>query len=246
MEYLIRKGADVNAVNDWDQTPLHQVSWQLWHRDASAAELLIARGADPEHEDNRRYTPLHIAVRHGNFPVVELLLRKGANVEGSPDDQSPLLTTVYAEYDNPEKMAQLLIDYGAKVDSTADGKHAPLRVAAQQGQLKMAALLLNAGANPLLEASDHFTPFHVAVFNGNIEMTRLLLQKGADINSTSNVFFPAIYIAAQKGNTEMIKLLIANGANVNLRARGWSPLQIARNHHHEEATQLLEQHGAVE
>lgn len=72
-EALIKAGAIVNCSNDDGVTPLHCANT------ARAAELLIEAGAELDAQDEGGKTPLHFAVLRGVVPVIEVLLRHGAN-----------------------------------------------------------------------------------------------------------------------------------------------------------------------
>jgi ankyrin repeat protein len=72
-----------------------KMSWSIWaaaqYGDLLAVATKIAARADLVNlEDEYGYTPLHFAAQHGHIPVVEYLIRKGANVNASKCGASPL------------------------------------------------------------------------------------------------------------------------------------------------------------
>jgi ankyrin repeat protein len=82
---LVDRGAQVDARNRDDVTPLHQA---VRARNLAVVELLLARGADPNARDKRGSTPLHRAVSSTGAsgtagvdaaPFVAALLARGAN-----------------------------------------------------------------------------------------------------------------------------------------------------------------------
>lgn len=84
---LIAKGADVNALDTRQWTPLH-IAAQRGHGDLIG--LLVDHGADIEALNNQGCTPLYLAVNCGYPKAMEVLLQHGANafVLG-PDGLSP-------------------------------------------------------------------------------------------------------------------------------------------------------------
>ncbi|PHJ20148.1 ankyrin repeat-containing protein [Cystoisospora suis] len=74
--FLSANPSMINAKNEEDMTALHLAS-DRGHADI--VELLLAKGADPNLQDNCGETALHVAVVAGNVAVASLLLR------GRPD-----------------------------------------------------------------------------------------------------------------------------------------------------------------
>lgn len=76
MEYLIARGANVQARSDADFTPLHQAAAQ---GTPATIELLVRHGADVNARSVAGHTPLFNAVNMNHPSNVEALLRLGAN-----------------------------------------------------------------------------------------------------------------------------------------------------------------------
>ena len=96
---LLDLGADVNARDQWQRTPLHLA------KNETIAKLLLDHGADVHARDIEQQTPLH---RARNAAMVKLLLDHGA--EASVRDiaqRSPLHVA------KNEAMVNLLLDHGA-------------------------------------------------------------------------------------------------------------------------------------
>jgi len=82
---VIGEGANVNAISEFGETPLHSA---LYHGDSeSVIRLLLERGADVNTRNAKDYgkTPLHIACGYQSPLVVQLLLGYGSDVN-APDD----------------------------------------------------------------------------------------------------------------------------------------------------------------
>lgn len=83
-EYLIRNGADVNALasNATKVRPLHSA---VARRHAEISKLLVDRGADVNARQQGGFTPLHGAAFGGSLEIAALLLDKGADINAKTD-----------------------------------------------------------------------------------------------------------------------------------------------------------------
>lgn len=68
VQLLIEHGANINAKNEYDQTPLHAASSK------EMAAYLINKGANVNIQDNYGNSPLHWAAKHNHLGVLETLL----------------------------------------------------------------------------------------------------------------------------------------------------------------------------
>lgn len=75
VEWLVAQGANINAVDTYQRTPLH-------HRSASwkgGVDCLLSLGANIEARDYQGHTPLHAAADSHKSESIRALLLKGAN-----------------------------------------------------------------------------------------------------------------------------------------------------------------------
>jgi hypothetical protein len=81
VQICIRKGADVNAADDWlGATALHLAAFKGF---SEIVELLIRSGADVNAMDKEGLTPLHGAAVWGREEVLLFLIEKGAGVNAT-------------------------------------------------------------------------------------------------------------------------------------------------------------------
>jgi ankyrin repeat protein len=109
---LIEYGADTNARDVDDETPLYTASITI-HRHPeypSTIRLLLDHGADVNARTKDGSTPLLLASREETFEGVRLLLEHGADV-GAEDNMGR--TTFQVAGGNPE-ILELLSEHGAE------------------------------------------------------------------------------------------------------------------------------------
>jgi ankyrin repeat protein len=114
---IVALGADVNARNAWQRTPLHLAAraGQL-----EAAEALIARGARIDAVDRDYATPLFNAVESGRAEMAKALLTAGADpdLKADPRDRTHTPLTV-ASFQGRIEMVELLLAGGADINLPA-------------------------------------------------------------------------------------------------------------------------------
>lgn len=105
----IDEGADVNAKDYCEWTPLHDAVRFGWVR---IVHLLLDNGANVDAKNNGGWTPLHLAVFGNRFGITILLLENNANPNVTDNNGStPLYLAVST---NNKEIEQLLINAGAK------------------------------------------------------------------------------------------------------------------------------------
>jgi len=72
---LVKRGADVNAVNMSNRTSLHFLA--AYSNNSGIAKLMIDHGANVNAKDKYGRTPLHYAAKKGNLKVADVIRRHG-------------------------------------------------------------------------------------------------------------------------------------------------------------------------
>ncbi|MDR2377207.1 MAG: ankyrin repeat domain-containing protein [Puniceicoccales bacterium] len=133
---LLEKGANPNATNNWDETPLHYVVWpevcsscvsisaENVERSLTILRLLLDKGADINALENDRRTPLQVAVGRGNGEIIRLLLKEGAAFDVR-DEQGKTPLHMAVECDDPNYV-YLLLEKGADGTSQTARGFTPL------------------------------------------------------------------------------------------------------------------------
>lgn len=107
----LARGADVNARDDDERTPLFSA---VLGGSVALAGLLLESGADVNARDNQGFTALHYAAQEQLAPFARLLLAKGADVNlRDQDGATPLWRAVFS---GPSEVVLVLLKAGAKPD----------------------------------------------------------------------------------------------------------------------------------
>ena len=203
------------------------------------ARILIEAGAELNE-------PLIAAGSVDNWPVAELLLDRGAAIDGT-GGWSPLEEALYW---NSQNAIALLLERGAKVqnlriaaglgltdlietffDADGDLKPEAGRIDWPFGSLEMIARSNHKarGKQMLADRINSWSQdrvgiidnaFVYACMHGHIEAAKLLLAKGAQINSIPGGFDytgTGLHYAALNGHRPMIKFLLDHGADRNIK-----------------------------
>ena len=143
-EFLLANKADVNAKDNSQSTPLHQVVAASGEH-VDLVELLITHKADVNAADTNGLTPLHYATLADNGKAVKLLLTHGAHpdVREKVDGNTPLIIATGKGY---KDVAEVLLANGADVNA-ADKKGTPLAWAIHTGHPDIAKLLRQHGGH---------------------------------------------------------------------------------------------------
>ncbi len=111
-----------------------------------AASLLDENIIGVDHRYEHGNTALYLAVRGRHLELVRLLLSRHANVNlAGMDGDTPL--HIIATLDDPQGIAELLIQVGAEVNRPNNDGATPLHGAANFGNIRLAEVLLRHGAN---------------------------------------------------------------------------------------------------
>lgn len=192
---LLHYAAAANGVEDeLQRTPPNAVE---------IVRLLLDRGADPDglstsYGGGENQTPLCLLVSSWHpfqagvqAGLVELLVERGARVDGLGDDGMPLATALVFGYTGA---AEALARSGARVDNVffAAGLGDLERVLTfftSEGELKRSAagsfVSPTLGAREIEPSEALQEALHFAVTHGRLEVAEALVERGASVNGVS-------------------------------------------------------------
>lgn len=142
---LLKQHADINAAQGDGATALH---WAAYRDDLEMARMLLQAGADVKAATREgAITPLFMACTNGSAPMIEALLKAGANVNSTKSNGTTPLMTAAAS--GNVAAVKVLLDAGAwvNVKEEAHGQTAVMFAAALD-RADVVKLLIERGADP--------------------------------------------------------------------------------------------------
>jgi len=127
LKYLVSKGADVKAKNNYDKIPLHFAA--EYNPELEIAKYLFSLNADIEAKQKNGGTLLLVAAwSNPNVDVLKFLVAQGANVNAKNDADGTVLHSAAQRNPNIE-ILKYLISQGADVNAKNNAGRMPLDVA---------------------------------------------------------------------------------------------------------------------
>lgn len=197
VDRLLAAGANPNARNDYNSTPLAEAAVV---GNPTVIGKLLKAGADVEAANADGQTALMVVARSSNLEAAQLLLKAGAQVNAREAWRGQTALMWAAAQSQPE-MVRLLIKHGADVNArsrlthferqvTAEprmqqrppGGFTPLLYAARSGCLACARELVRGGADINTPDPEGITPLIMADLNFSFDVAAFLVKEGAQLN----------------------------------------------------------------
>ena len=243
IQLLLLNGADLEARDESEQTPLHFVAQKGLN---DTLRDLLQKGANIEARDKWGLTPLCIAASKGQDGITRILLENGADIQARTHDGQTAL--YYAVLNDRETITRILLENGADIEAKDNMQDTPLHKAAYEGHKSIVQTLMYYGAD--IEAKNEFeqTPLHLAVHSGYDVIVLKLLDSGADVESRDSFGYTPLHEAAFHCFTETTpRILCERGANIKAKdIDGRTPLYLTLKSENQEMVRLLREKGAVE
>jgi len=246
MKTLLQNGANVNAKDSYDYTPIMYAAKGASSKALNAVKYVIKKGAQVNAKNYYESNALKLAVLADNGDIVKFLVEKGA--EG---DVSNLLMVAVGYGKELTKSIKVLVNKGADVNKVCQHTNdTMLIIAAQKNHMEIVKFLLKKGANFQVKCHSRFwcsgkdTLIYAANF-GNLDIVKSLLAKGANINIQDKIGDSPLMLAARNGYEDVTQYLLDQGAHVNLiNDKGYSALTYAYEQGHEKIFEQLKTKGA--
>ncbi|WP_017303042.1 ankyrin repeat domain-containing protein [Spirulina subsalsa] len=184
---------------------------------------------------------LQCAVENNNLPLVQLLLKRGADPnQPNPQGQTALHKSV--ERNNLE-LTQLLLDGGATVNVVDQNQQSPLYLVQDNA---IAQLLIQRGADVNLNTPNG-SILHRAIAAGNTERVKMLIEAGASPNVVCSECLGTtpLHAAIRMNRQDLLDLLLTQEADFTIKDQdGNIPLALATKTGRTGMVQLLLSRGA--
>ena len=241
VKLLLNSGADVNALDSMNSTPLH---FAVRFCPADVVEILIKHGAEVNTCNKNGETPLHFAVGRSlaneaeekeSLSVIKLLLDSRAKTHFHDHRGKTPLHIAARKTGKPSILEAL----PKRIDSTnaRDGDGQTLLHFAMEGgvlwgkiteekALSVLKLLLDSNSDIDARNKDGRTPLHSAVSWGHCpSILETLIKHGADVNTRDKYGRTPLHNVASSVKKPISELaifetLIKHGADVNARSKG--------------------------
>lgn len=201
--HLLAAGADVNARDTIDRTPLLAVA----SADDIGVKLMCPGGYHP-------LGPLE------PLPTVERLISAGADVNARDVAKNSILLMM-ASVD--AKIVRLLVDAGAEINCQNRHGYSPLQYAAMAADPEAIAILLAAGADIDPRDENGFTPLHhllhwassdtMGECKASLAALQALIEAGAELDARAVKGRTPLHLAAGEGAiAELVRAMLDAGA----------------------------------
>ncbi|HEY7500344.1 MAG TPA: ankyrin repeat domain-containing protein [Vicinamibacterales bacterium] len=226
LELLHRFGVDVNGIPGGVPPLVYMMTWAT---NPAGPRWLIEHGADANLAwGDEGEAPLHVAARRWDVPMVEFLVRHGADpVRRRADGRTP---HTLAELHGNHDIATWLVAHGAKDElspidrfvaacARGDGAaaramldarpslsrelgvehHLMMQRPAESGDAPVLETMLACGFDPNAKDKDNVTSLHRAAMSGHANAVRVLLRYGADVHALDGMFAANALVWAVEG-----------------------------------------------
>lgn len=212
-------------------------------------EYLIKKGAQVnENNSFMGLTPLHMACINKDFELINLLLRRNANINAVDDFGYPVTAGICSHGSLSglqEFVNHIKTNFGMDIDFREHPHALILNYACKTNDIESIIWLLDEKKVDVNQA-DLFdlTPLHYAVSNASDKLVAFLLGRGANVNSIDKSHGTPFTAALEYASTKIQKLLLAH-PSFNIATSGKPYLHLAiTTSDMEVVRKLVEVHGA--
>lgn len=268
VDLLIKSGADVDAVEIKQETPMH---FAARFNNLKAVQLLLEDGAKVDSQNIDGENVLHVCVRESNLVIIETILdhiiknrtadearvlvnQQNKDGESSCHYTAKLNGKLSHSVDEDREIMRLLLKHGGDVFlETFVQRETPVHYCCQSGNTNVLSEI-QAHLEPQecqmaynKPAKNLWTPLFYAAYQGHPDIIRMLLNQSTRVDVFDENGEAPLHVAVERGKEEVVDILLQHDAFVNVRNKlGMTPLHLAAKlGFNSIVKQLVSEHGAI-
>jgi uncharacterized protein len=224
-EYVVSVNGLLSAINNKDVDAVAS----LLDKGAKVNDNEVSVGGEiPFNTPGGGDTPLIRAAKRGFMAIVQLLLKRGADVN-LPNVSTRSTALHYAAGHGDMALARLLLEHGAKLNVSDSQGETPLMYALVEGEVEVFHLLLEHGADVDLQNAEGCNvlmmvmdpPYRIGAHRlfeplpnpTRLKMVQTLIAKRAKLNLRDQEGYTALMLALERGDTFLARELENAGAS---------------------------------
>lgn len=232
LDYLLNSGADINALDHSQSSPLI-LACSFYNSDLpQVIELLIDHGANVNHQDNSGWSALFTAVHNKKIESAKILIEHRADINANAKTGESIFRRAMAQ--SLFEIVRLLLIKGAILDlSETDLEDLYIEACRECDDkdfyfinlLESKGLDLKRSYKKYRKISSGYQALHQSVQSNKLNLVKYLISKGVNVNEyeQEKYFDSVLNCACRHGYVDIVAYLLSVGADLQVKNSGNEP-----------------------